>query len=105
MDINAEPLALFYQAQNTINYLYKEFEIDSNKIMLFIKFSNQMTSIKIYFNGNDTVKNVIRKISFIKELKESKINLLINGQRYKENQILSNIVKSNSTCLVIVSDE
>ena len=104
MDINAVPLALFYQAQNTMSYLYNEIEIDQNKVLLIIKFNNQMTPITIYFNRNDTYKNVIHQISLVKKIEESKIKLLVDGKLYKEDQILSNIVKNNSTYLVIVNE-
>jgi len=57
--------------------------------LLIIKFNNQMAPITIYFNRNDTYKNVIHQISLIKKIEESKIKLLVDGKLYKEDQMYS----------------
>jgi hypothetical protein len=103
MDLNAIPVALFYQEQNTLKYNYNGIQIEYNKILLNIRFNNQMPSLKLYFNGDDTVQNVIKKIASINKLKESQIKLLIDGKITNGDQLLSNVTQRNCNFLALIS--
>ena len=102
MELNDVPLLLLYQKRNTICYEYKSIKREENKIMLNIKFMNSFPEIKIFFKLNQKIKDIIKKIRTIKNLGDSKITLLIDGQKAKDDEILSNIFKNYNTALVLI---
>jgi hypothetical protein len=104
MDLNAEPLVLFYQKRNTICYEYESIKIEKNKIKIKIKCSLDPQGINMYFKSNKKIKDIIGKIREIYNLEESKnITLLINARKVKEDEILSNININNNHFLAMIN--
>ena len=99
MDINAVPLVFIYQKRGTICYEYQNIVIQNNKIMLTVKFNNSIPEIKLYFEPNKTIKDIIKKIKTVQNLEESEITLLINGKKANANDVLS----KNSDALAIIN--
>ena len=98
MDLNAKPLVLFYQKQNTILKYYNYKVIlrdDSNKIFLDFKFINGMSPLKLFFNKNILIKDIIGQILLYYNLKNAKLTLIINGKRAQNEQTLSNFLENN----------
>ena len=102
MDLNAVPLVLIYQVKNYIN-IYKPIKKENNKILLNIKFSNSVNSMNIFFRRNDNIRNVIEKISLIKNIEKSKITLIVEGKKTHNDQIISEITKNNNIILAIIN--
>ena len=101
MDLNAVPLVLIYQVKNNIN-IYKPIKRENNKILLNVKFSNSINSINIFFSKNDNIKNVIEKISLIKNIEKSKITLIVEGKKTHNDQIISEITKNNNIIILAI---
>ena len=95
------PLVLFYQDKNTLAFNYNKISLNKNKIFLEIKTS-QFPTVKLLFNRNSTIKNVVKKVLSHFSLNEKKGRLLINGESADENELLSKYLQqSNDVTLMI----
>ena len=100
MDTNAKPLVLFYQKKSSVlkcfNYkmLLRD---DLNKVQLNINFINGMRPMKLFFNKNTLIKDVIEQILLYTPLKGkgAKLTLIINGIHARNEQMLSQILENN----------
>ena len=91
MDINAIPLIVFYQNEETIKFQYNKIKRDNkNKIYLNFSFTNQVTDLKLLFNKNTGIKNIIQCIKDIRHLEEN-IKLLKSGTRVNDEQFLKDL--------------
>ena len=92
MDINAIPLIVFYQNEEIIKFQYNKIKRDDkNKICLNFSFTNQMPDLKLLFNKNTGIKNVIQCIKNIRHLEEN-IKLLKSGTRVNDEQFLKDLI-------------
>ena len=99
MDINAIPLIAFYQNEETIKFKYNNIKRDDkNKICLNINFINQMPDLKLLFNKNTEIKNVIQYIRDIRHL-EGKIKLLKSGTKVNDEEILIDLIDNDKDYL------
>ena len=100
MDINAKPLVLFYQKKSSVlkRFNYKIIlRDDLNKVQLNINFINGMRPMKLFFNKNTLIKDVIEQILLYTNLKGkgAKLTLIINGIHSRNEQKLSQILENN----------
>ena len=92
MDINAIPLIAFYQNEETIKFKYNNIKRDDkNQICVNINFINQMPDLKLLFNKNTEIKNVIQYIKDIRHL-EGNIKLLKSGTKVNDEEILIDLI-------------
>lgn len=92
MDINAIPLIVFYQNEETIKFQYNKIKRDDkNKICLNISFINQMPELKLLFNKNTEIKNVIQYIKDLRHL-EGNIKLLKSGTKVNDEKLLKDLI-------------
>ena len=101
MDINAIPLMLVYQNESKIDFNYKPIQRESNKIKFYINFSNGTTAISLYFNKNESFKDIYEKISSYFNLKDKKFSLLINGNQMTEGQNLNEFINNKSNFMLV----
>jgi len=102
IDEYAVPLILFYQSKSTMNFKYKKIMI-INKVNLTIKFNNGMEPKNMSFNMESRIKSVIEEILSEINLKGSKVKLLINGDKTKEDEVLSKYLEENNSVLLMIS--
>jgi hypothetical protein len=102
IDENAIPLILFYQSKITMNFKYKKIMI-INKVNLTVKFNNGMEPKNMSFNMESRIKSVIEEILSTINLKGAKVKFLINGERTKEDEILSKYLEENNSVLLMIS--
>ena len=74
-----------------------------NKVNLTIKFNNGMEPKNMSFNMESRIKSVIEEILSEINLKGSKVKLLINGDKTKEDEILSKYLEENNSVLLMIS--
>ena len=93
MDDNAIPLIVIYQSSKTINYKYNTLERNSfEKFCLNIKIP-QRNPIKYIFPKEKSIKFVREKIAEIANVKTEHLTLLFNGEKVKNEQKLSEVIK------------
>ena len=93
MDDNAIPLIVIYQSSKTINYKYNTLERNSfEKFCLNIKIP-QRNPIKYIFPKEKSIKLVREKIAEIANVKTEHLTLLFNGEKVKNEQKLSEVIK------------
>ena len=102
IDEYAVPLILFYQSKITMNFKYKKLMI-INKVNLTVKFNNGMEPKNMSFNMESRIKSVIEEILSTINLKGAKVKFLINGERTKEDEILSKYLEENNSVLLMIS--
>jgi hypothetical protein len=102
IDEYAVPLILFYQSKITMNFKYKKLMI-INKVNLTVKFNNGMEPKNMSFDMESSIKSVIEEILTTINLKRLKVKLLINGERTKDDEILSNYLPENNSVLLMIS--
>ena len=99
MDINAIPFIAFYQKEELIKFKYKNIKRDDkNKICVNINFINQMPDLKLLFNKNTEIKNVIQYIKDIRQL-EGDIKLLKSGTKVNDEEILIDLIDNDKDSL------
>ena len=102
IDEYAVPLILFYQSKSTLNFKYNKIMI-INKVNLTVKFTNGMEPKNMSFDMESSIKSVIEKILTTINLKRLKVKLLINGERTKDDEILSKYLQENNSVLLMIS--
>ena len=102
IDVNSIPLMLVYQIESKINSNYKPIKRDSNKIKFFINFSNGITGTNIYFNKNESFKDLYEKISSYFNLQDKKFILIYNGKQITFCQNLNEFINNKSTNLSVI---
>ena len=85
-----------------MNFKYKKIMI-INKVNLTIKFNNGMEPKNMSFNMESCIKSVIEEILSEINLKGSKVKLLINGDRTKEDEILLKYLEEKNSVLLMIS--
>lgn len=105
IDKNDSPFLLVYQIINSMDFLYNSLNIDNDsKISLFVHLPNGMGTKLLYFNKNYTIKRVIEKLSNYYNLPKDRMILLINAEKLKENDILSNKAKNGNRMNVLMKN-
>jgi len=94
------PLVLFYQAKNTMTFKYNKISLDTNYI--FLKIKTSFTTIKLLFNKNSTIKNVVKKTLSELKLGEKTGRLSINGELADENETLSKYLQATNDATLII---
>ena len=88
-DIEAKPIVIIYQNNDTIKFEYHSIKRDESKILLNIRFLNGLREqSKLYFNKNIKIEKVIRKIKTSFNLENMNLVLLINGKKSNNDDIL-----------------
>ena len=110
MDINAIPLMLVYQTnsknKNKNNFNYKSIKREQDKIKFYIQFSNEIAAKSIYFNKNESFKDLYEKISSYFNLSDKAFVLIINGTVIMESQNLNEfIINENNGMLVYFNEK
>ena len=110
MDINAIPLMLVYQTnsknKNKNNFNYKSIKREQDKIKFYIQFSNEIAATSIYFNKNESFKDLYGKISSYFNLSDKAFVLIINGTVIMESQNLNEfIINENNGMLVYFNEK
>ena len=75
MDINSMPLMLVYQIKSKIDFNYRPIKRELNKIKFYISFSNGIKGTSIYFDKNESFKDLHEKISSYFNLKDKQFKL------------------------------
>jgi hypothetical protein len=101
IDEYAVPLILFYQSISTMTFEYNKIMI-VNKVILTVKFTNGIEPKKMSFYTLDSIKIVIEKILSAINLKGANGKLLINGEKAKENELLSKYLIENNNVLLLI---
>ena len=101
MDINSIPLMLVYQIKNTINFNYRPIKRELNKIKFCINFSNGITGTSIYFDKNESFKDLHEKISSYFNLKDKEFILIINSKTITEGQKLNEFINFKNNCMLV----
>ena len=102
MDINAIPLIIFYKIRGKIPFEYKKIQrYDLNRIGVNVKFINGFPEKKLFFDKLITIKKVIKEISFLFHLEESKLAILCGGEKTESEQLLLYVLNNNNSILVI----
>ena len=105
IDKNDSPLVLVYQNKNSMDFIYNSLNIDNDsKISLFVHLPDGMGTKLLYFNKNYLIKQVIEKLSKYYNLPKDKMILLINAEKLKENDILSNKAKNGNRMNIIMKN-
>mgnify|MGYP003571371274 CR=1 FL=1 len=88
-DIEAKPIVIIYQNNDTIKFEYHSIKRDESKILLNIRFLNGLREqSKLYFNKNIKIEKVIRKIKTSFNLENMNLVLLINGKKSNNDDLL-----------------
>ena len=104
IDLNAIPLVLIYQKRNTITFEYKNLKIE-DKISLNVKFMNGMPPQKLFFASNSFIINAKRLISKHFNLQFDKINLIINGGKPTDYQLLKDVIKNENNNILVLNND
>ena len=105
MDINAVPLILIYQIINKIEFEYKSIKRDDlNKRKIKFKFTNGIPTKELFFNKNDTIKNIKDKIVSYFNLGNYKISFVIEGNLIQENRYLYEVIRTSNVILVVLQN-
>jgi hypothetical protein len=88
-DIEAKPIVIIYQKENTIAFKYNSIKRDDSKILLNIRFLNGLREqSKLYFSKNIKIEKVIKKIKAKFNLENMNLVLLINGKKSNNDDLL-----------------
>jgi hypothetical protein len=88
-DIEAKPIVIIYQKENTIAFKYNSIKRDDSKILLNIRFLNGLREqSKLYFSKNIKIEKVIKKIKVKFNLENMNLVLLINGKKSNNDDLL-----------------
>ena len=102
MDIKAIPLIIVYKIRGKIPFEYKKIQrYDLNRIGVNVKFINGFPEKKLFFDKFITIKKVIKEISFLFHLEESKLAILCGGEKTESEQLLLYVLNNNNSILVI----
>ena len=102
MDINAIPLMLVYQTNSKNNFNYESIKRETDKIKFNINFSNGSTATTIYFNKNESFKDLYENISSYFNLSDKKFALLINGNQITEGHNLNEFINNKNNGMLVL---
>ena len=102
MDINAIPLMLVYQTNSENDIKYKSIKRETDKIKFNINFSNGSTATTIYFNKNESFKDLYENISSYFNLSDKKFALLINGNQITEGHNLNEFINNKNNGMLVL---
>ena len=102
MDINAIPLMLVYQTNSENDFNYKSIKRETDKIKFNINFSNGSTATTIYFNKNESFKDLYENISSYFNLSDKKFALLINGNQITEGHNLNEFINNKNNGMLVL---
>ena len=109
MDINAIPLMLVYQTNSENDFTnsendikYKSIKRETDKIKFNINFSNESTATTIYFNKNESFKDLYENISSYFNLSDKKFALLINGNQITEGHNLNEFINNKNNGMLVL---
>ena len=109
MDINAIPLMLVYQTNSENDFTnsendikYKSIKRETDKIKFNINFSNGSTATTIYFNKNESFKDLYENISSYFNLSDKKFALLINGNQITEGHNLNEFINNKNNGMLVL---
>ena len=105
MDINAIPLMLVYQTKSEIDFNYKSIKREPDKIKFYIQFSNEIAATNIYFNKNESFKDLYEKISSYFNLSDKTFFLIINGKIIMESQNLNELIINENNGMLVYFNE
>lgn len=100
MYINSVPLVLVYQIGSTMDFEYKNLEIE-DKLSLFVSCTNGISKL-IYFHKNFSGQYAYEKVAKYFNFPMDKITLLINAEVLDKKALLSSNVENGDKILVIL---